>query len=145
MALLKSGTITDIEEFDDRYKLNFSLYYGDTCVPFGNMNIIYHNTNRFQNLMHVSRIEEFGEKEPSFGLLRDVELVMINDVSYAKLKLFMIIPKTNHNITKSLDEHYGFEVLIDEENPSLITLAIIDNKIKRFEKLKKIKDKICQT
>jgi len=143
MGWLHSTTIRDIEDKGDYYKFNFSLYNKDTMIPF-NGSISYHLiTNKFKDIVFLCNIKESESDIIVKGLLHNVELVMINNPGVDRSDFYLIIPKTNLIIDNMIDMvHYDLEAIIDEEQPNLFGLWAINNRMKRAEKLKKIKEKI---
>jgi len=143
MGWLHSTTIRDIEDKGEYYKFNFSLYSKNTMIPF-NGSVSYHSiTNKFKDIVFVCNIRESEEEVEFKGLLHNVELVMESNMGYDKSDFYLIIPKTNLIIDSMVDMvHYDLEAIVDEDQPNLFGLWVINNRIKRAEKLKKIRQNI---
>ena len=140
MALLKSGTIKNIEEISDRYKFKFSLYRDDSCIP-GNVGLIAAKTSFFEKITYKYYIREYG-KDVDFGFF-DAIMVMEHNLTFDRPYLYLFLPKDKPQIVNKInDNNFSFEIFIDEENPRICAMVIDDNKLKRAEKLKKIKNKI---
>lgn len=141
MEIISSGTIKNIEEFENRYKFIFSLYYnnGIPCTSIGrtHKDIII----LFEKIKYVYQLKEIG-CDIDAGFLEDTELIMVNNLSYYELELYLIVSKTNQIVIKGMEnKKFDFEIVIHDDHQLLI-LTIIDNKLKRLDKLKKIKEKI---
>jgi hypothetical protein len=97
MTLLKSGTIKDIEEKDDRFIFHFSLYHENTNIP-GSVGLLYAKSNLFEKITYKYFIREF-EKDIEFGFF-DAHLVMVCNFSFDKPTLYLVIPKKKKLLTK---------------------------------------------
>ena len=140
MKLISSGAITDIEKCaDDSYKFKFRLYDSETKFPS--------NIGRFYNMINfelmqyhcfIQDVDDFKDDE-----IRNAHLVMEAGIPYDGTNFYLMLHKSNTDIINRLKEqHYEFEVFMNEENPVMCTLRIIDSKLLRTDKLKRIKEKI---
>lgn len=142
MGIIHSTTIKDITKIGDNYKFSFGLYNKDTGYPFNNISGIYKKTNRFENLYFVYHIKDINGMCGD-GIIHNAQLVMVANMGFDRSNLYVIIPNTNHIINKGLEiKYYDFEIFLDENQPHLCTLRIIDSRLMRRQKLEKIKQKI---
>jgi hypothetical protein len=140
MGYLKSGHIKVVDETDEWYKYQFGLYNEDTNIP-----IIAHNiAGSFQNMTFqyyiVNPEEETGV---DFGNC-EAEIFMVANLSFDRLNMFFLLSKNNDKklLDKVEDKRYSFEIMMDNEKPLVCALIVDDDRLRRAEKLKKIKDKI---
>ena len=137
MKLISSGAITDIEKCDDdSYKFKFRLYDSETKFP-SNIGHLYNKIN-FELMQYhcfIQDVDDFKDDE-----IRNAHLVMEAGLPYDGTNFYLMLHKSNTDIINRLkEEHYEFEVFMNEENPVMCALRIIDSKLLRADKLKRIR------
>ena len=142
MGALRSTDVKDIEDKGDHYHFRFRLYDHVTFLP---ANGITHsiNSKTYENLMYGYVRRYLGQTVPDYGFLDNCEFYKEFNLPYDYSKYHLLVPKI-WIISSRMDDH-SFEIFLDD-NCSKPRLAILieENRLRRAEKLKKIKDKICQ-
>jgi len=140
MKLINSGAITDIVDYDDHsYKLNFCLYDSVTKHPSSVGR--FHSKINFEHMQYHYFIQEMDSFEE--GKLINSHLVMEYGLPYDGTKFILILSKGNKDIIQRIKEsHYEFEMFMNEENPIMCALKVVDSRLLRADKLKQIREKM---
>jgi len=138
MEPLRSTDIKDIEDRGDFYHFKFNLYNYETLYPFHG---IMFNSNFTEIKHYVYVVKTLELKKPDIGFMEKCDFFIEAGLPFTDA-YHLLIPKTNETVVHYINnEWYSFEIVIKGDNGLILTIT--DNRIKRRDKIKKIKDKIC--
>ena len=139
--MFRSTDISKIEDKGDYYHMEFDMYDYETLFPAH----IPMTSNIFDRIVYNYMILGI-DKDLHNGLINNCVFFMVSDMSFDRKEFHLKIPKSSNNmIVDAINKKYTSEVYIDEITGSSVgmILVMMDNKLKRLNKLKKIKNKIC--
>jgi len=140
--MFRSTDISKIEDRVDYYHMEFDLYDYETLSP-AHIPMTFNILDRIGYNYMILGID----KDLQNGLINKCVFYMVADMSFDRKQFHLKIPKlSNNTIVDAINKKYTSEVYIDKITGSSISmvLVMIDNKLKRLNKLKKIKNNICQ-
>jgi hypothetical protein len=107
---------------------------------------MYNNiSSSFENILFQYFIFGIDGEEIIFENFK-ASLYMISSIDTFNASTFILLLSKNNDkilIDKINDKKYSFEIIIEKDNPKTCALIIYDDKLRRAEKIKKIKEKIC--
>ena len=139
--MFRSTDISKIEDRVDYYHMEFDLYDYETLSP-AHIPMTFNILDRIGYNYMILGID----KDLQNGLINKCVFYMVADMSFDRKQFHLKIPKlSNNTIVDAINKKYTSEVYIDKITGSSISmvLVMIDNKLKRLNKLKKIKNNIC--
>ena len=145
MNALRSTNIKDIKDKDRHYHFTFKMYDYDSLSSINNIN--YHTGyNIFENLSYLYIMRYLEQSEPDFGYLDGCNFFMEACLPMGNNKYHLLVPKTNDKIVYGIDnKQYEFEVVMENTGGGTnLYVVMIDRRLSRNKKLKKLKENICQ-
>lgn len=140
--MLRSTDINNTEDKGEYYHLIFNMYDYETLLPRS-----YNLTIRMFEEMHFEYVlMKLGDNLTETGLLNECAFFMVADMSFDRKNFHLKIPNipSNINVINTFKENiYSYEVFVEEISGMVrLVMVIIDNRLRRANKLKKIKNKI---
>ena len=144
MGALRSTDIKDIKDKDDHYHFTFRLYDYETVLPKSDINH-FTDSRMYERLTYAYVRRYLGQDEPDFGFLDDCQFYKEGCLPFFDYnKYHLLVPKNVEQVSSFVNGENSFEVILEDMGGMVrLVIIIVENRLKRSEKLKKIKDKIC--
>jgi len=100
----------------------------------------------FKNIRYLYIMKHLETTEPDFGYLDACDFFMEACLPMDYIVYHLKVPKLNDKILFGMNnKQYEFEVVLEGDGESVrLYVVMIDSRLKRSQKLRKLKEKICQ-